>query len=330
LVKLAITLGDPSGINSEILLKALNKLPKRNISYVIYGSKKALEKAKKLTGVDLNIKEIKSINDVVKSGIYLINLYDLDVEFGSSSKETGKASVVYLENAVKDVLEKKADALITLPISKQWIMESGFPYAGHTDYLAEVSGAKEYAMVLMCKKLKVALITTHIPLKDVPSQITKEKIISKVRLINREFKEKFGISKPKIAILGLNPHASDNGNIGNEEQNIILPAVKTLREDGIEITDPLSPDTAFNRYKDFDIYVAMYHDQGLIPLKLLCFRKAVNITLGLPFIRTSPDHGTGYDIAGKNIADPSSTIEAVELAILLKRVRKWVGEIVRS
>jgi 4-hydroxythreonine-4-phosphate dehydrogenase len=321
LVKLAISLGDPAGINSEILLKALNKLPKRNISYVIYGSKKALEKAKKLTSIDLNIKEIKSINDVVKSGIYLINLYDLDVEFGSPSKETGKASVVYLENAVKDVLEKKADALITLPISKQWIMESGFPYAGHTDYLAQVSGAKEYAMVLMCKKLKVALITTHIPLKDVPSQITKEKIISKVRLINREFKEKFGISKPKIAILGLNPHASDNGNIGNEELNIILPAVKTLREDGVEITDPLSPDTAFNRYKDFDIYVAMYHDQGLIPLKLLCFKKAVNITLGLPFIRTSPDHGTGYDIAGKNTADPSSTIEAIKLAILLNKVK---------
>jgi 4-hydroxythreonine-4-phosphate dehydrogenase (EC 1.1.1.262) len=321
LVKLAISLGDPSGINSEILLKALNKLPKRNISYVIYGSKKALEKAKKLTSIDLNIKEIKSISDVVKSGIYLINLYDLDVEFGNPSKETGKASVIYLENAVKDVLGKKADALITLPISKQWIMESGFPYAGHTDYLAQVSGAKEYAMVLMCKKLKVALITTHIPLKDVPSQISKEKIISKVRLINREFKEKFGISKPKIAILGLNPHASDNGNIGNEELNIILPAVKTLREDGIEITDPLSPDTAFNRYKDFDIYVAMYHDQGLIPLKLLCFRKAINITLGLPFIRTSPDHGTGYDIAGKNIADPSSTIEAIKLAISLNKVK---------
>jgi 4-hydroxythreonine-4-phosphate dehydrogenase (EC 1.1.1.262) len=321
LVKLAISLGDPSGINSEILFKALDKLPKRNISYVIYGSKKALEKAKKLTGIDLNIKEITSINDVSKSGIYLINLYDLDVEFGNPSKETGKASVIYLENAVKDVLEKKADALITLPISKQWIMESGFPYAGHTDYLAQVSGAKEYAMVLMCKKLKVALITTHIPLKDVPSQISKEKIISKVRLINREFKEKFGISKPKIAILGLNPHASDNGNIGNEELNIILPAVKTLREDGIEITNPLSPDTAFNRYKDFDIYVAMYHDQGLIPLKLLCFRKAVNITLGLPFIRTSPDHGTGYDIAGKNIADPSSTIEAIKLAISLNKVK---------
>lgn len=321
MVKLAISLGDPSGINSEILFKALDKLPKRNISYVIYGSKKALEKAKKLTSIDLNIKEITSINDVSKYGVYLINLYDLDVEFGSPSKETGKASVIYLENAVKDVLEKKADALITLPISKQWIMESGFPYAGHTDYLAQVSGAKEYAMVLMCKKLKVGLITTHIPLKDVPSQISKEKIISKVRLINREFKEKFGISKPKIAILGLNPHASDNGNIGNEELNIILPAVKTLREDGIEITDPLSPDTAFNRYKDFDVYVAMYHDQGLIPLKLLCFRKAVNITLGLPFIRTSPDHGTGYDIAGKNIADPSSTIEAIKLAILLNKVK---------
>lgn len=317
MVKLAISLGDPAGINSEILLKALKNLPKKKVAYIIYGSKKVLEKARNLTKIDLSIEEIKTIKDIVKSGIYIIDLYDLEFEFGKPSVETGKASVVYLENAVKDILDKKVDALITLPISKHWIMESGFPYAGHTDYLAEVSGVKEFAMVLMCKKLKVALITTHIPLKDVPSQITEEKIVSKVRLLNKEFKEKFGILKPKIAVLGLNPHASDNGNIGNEEDKIIIPAVKRLRKEGVDITYPLSPDTAFNRYKDFDIFVAMYHDQGLIPLKLLCFRKAVNITIGLPFIRTSPDHGTGYDIAGKNIADPSSTIEAVKLAIKL-------------
>jgi len=315
LKKLAISLGDPSGISPEILVKSKNFL-KENIS-IIYGSKKIIEKTAKDLNIDFPIKEIKSPDEADEKGIYLVNLYDKDFKAGKPDKGTGKASVIYLEHAVKDVLDKKADALITLPISKEYIMMSGFKYAGHTDYLAEISNSSEYSMVLMCEKLKVALITTHIPLKDVPENITKEKIISKTRLINGELKHKFKIKNPKIAILGLNPHAGDGGNIGTEEIEIIKPAVEKLRGEGIIITDPLSADTAFNRYEEFDIYIAMYHDQGLIPLKLLCFKKAVNITFGLPFIRTSPDHGTGFDIAGKGIADNSSFIEAVKVALKL-------------
>lgn len=317
MVKIGISLGDPSGISPEILIKSINKLPKRDVIYVVYGGKKVLEKTAKILNKKLDFKVIENVEEIKKSGWYLLNLFDQDFEPGKPSVLSGKASVIFLESAVKDILKKNTDAIVTLPISKRWIIQSGFKYAGHTDYLAEISKTKEYVMVLMCKKMKVGLITTHIPLKDVPKSITKEKIISKVRLINRELKEKFYVENPKIAIIGLNPHASDNGNIGDEENKIIIPAVQELLKEGVNITYPLSADTAFNRYKEFDFYVAMYHDQGLIPLKLLCFKKAVNITFGLPFIRTSPDHGTGYDIAGQNIADPSSFIEAVKLAINL-------------
>lgn len=316
MVKVGISLGDPSGISPEILVKSLNKLPKSN-AYIIYGGKKVLDKTAKNLGLNVNFTVIKSPEEVKKPGYYLINIFDEDFQPASPSVLSGKASVIFLESAVEDVLNKKTDAIVTLPISKRWIMEAGFKYAGHTDYLAEVSQAKEYVMVLMCKKLKVGLITTHIPLKDVPKSITTQKIISKVKLINKELKEKFAIEKPKIAIVSLNPHASDNSNIGDEEERIIIPAINQLLNEGVDITYPLSADTAFNRYKEFDFYVAMYHDQGLIPLKLMCFRKAVNITFGLKFIRTSPDHGTGYDIAGKNVADPSSFIEAVKLAVKL-------------
>lgn len=317
MVKVGISLGDPTGINGEILLKALKKIPKKNISYIIYGCEKTLHNSKELTNINIEYKNVSNVEDIKKSGIYLINLSDGDFEFGKPSIESGKASILFLENAVKDIINKKLDALVTLSISKQWIMESGFSYAGHTDYLADVSNTKDYAMVLMCKKMKVALITTHIPIKDVPKNITQEKIVKKIKLVVKEFKDKFSILNPKIAVLGLNPHASDNGNIGDEEEKIIKPALNKLKEEGINVIGPLSPDTAFNNYKNYDIYVAMYHDQGLIPLKMLCFRKAINITLGLPFIRTSPDHGTAYDIAGKNIADPSSLIEAIKLSIIL-------------
>ena len=310
--KFGISLGDPSGISPEIFLKSIDSL--KNGIFILYGSKSILKKTSKLLNLNFSVKEINSPEEAKKEGIYLINIDDKDYEIGKPSKETGKASIDYLQKAVEDVLNKKIDAVVTLPISKEYIMEAGFKYAGHTDYLAEVSKTKEYLMVLLCKKLKVALVTTHIPLKDVPENITKGKIISKTNLLWKELKEKFKIKNPKIAVLGLNPHAGDGGNIGTEEIEIINPAVEILKEKRINVTYALSADTAFNRYKEFDAYLAMYHDQGLIPLKLLCFKKAVNITLGLPFIRTSPDHGTGYDIAGKGIADPSSFLEAVKLA----------------
>ncbi|MGC9006074.1 MAG: 4-hydroxythreonine-4-phosphate dehydrogenase PdxA [Sulfurihydrogenibium sp.] len=324
MVKVGISLGDPSGISPEILVKALTskKIPKKDVAYIVYGSKNTLLKTSKDLNINLKFDVINSLEEIKKSGFYLFNLYDKDFQPGKPSKESGKASVIFLENAVKDVLNKKTDGIVTLPISKKWIMESGFKYAGHTDYLADVSNTKDYVMALVCKKMKVGLITTHIPIKDVPSKITKDSIISKIKVIDRELKEKFDIKNPSIAVVGLNPHASDGGNIGNEEIEIITPALNQLKEEGINVVGPLSADTAFNRYKDFDIFVAMYHDQGLIPLKLLCFRKAVNITLGLPFIRTSPDHGTGYDIAGKNLADPSSLIESINTAVLLIKKRK--------
>lgn len=308
--KIAITLGDPTGISPEILVKSVDVLPEN--TYIIYGSKQTIDfyidKLKKLKFYKL----VKSIDEAKEKGFYLINVFDENFTPAKPSKLSGKASVLYLEKAVEDILQNKANALITLPISKEYAMQAGFKYAGHTDYLAEVSNTKNYCMVLMCDKLKVALITTHIPLKDVVKNITKEKIVNTVLLVNNVLKQKFKVENPKIAILGINPHAGDGGNIGIEEIRIIEPAVELLRNKGIKITNPLSADTAFNRYREFDIYVAMYHDQGLIPLKLLCFKKAVNITFGLPFIRLSPDHGTGFVIAGKFIADPSSFIQSVK------------------
>ncbi|MEZ0322809.1 MAG: 4-hydroxythreonine-4-phosphate dehydrogenase PdxA [Hydrogenothermaceae bacterium] len=312
--KVGISFGDPTGISGEILVKGYKNFPKR-VAYIIYGNQKVIEKAKTLTGSNFRYNIVESPEEVKKSGFYLINLNDYDFEFGKPSVLSGKASVNYLEKAVNDILNKKTDALVTLPISKRWIMESGFKYAGHTDYLAEVSRSKEYMMVLMCPKLIVGLITTHIPLREVPLRIKKESIISKTELFYNFLKSYLKKDSPKVAILGLNPHASDNGNIGDEEEKVIIPAVEYLKNLGLNIIGPLSPDTAFINYKNYDGYIAMYHDQGLIPLKMACFRKAVNITLGLNFVRTSVDHGTGYDIAGKNMADPSSLIEAVKVAV---------------
>ena len=320
MVKFGITLGDPTGISSEVLLKSIDKLPKG--AYILYGSKNVLKKSSKLFNLNNPFIEIKSPDYANKEGFYIINIYDKDFELGKPSKESGKASILYLERAVKDVLDGKLKGIITLPISKDYIIEAGFKYKGHTDYLAEVSNTKEYIMMLLCEKLKVALLTTHIPLRDVPNYITKENIKGKLDLLIKEIKRKFKIYNPKIAVLGLNPHGGDNEKIGDEEINIINPVIKEFTDKGYNIIGSLSPDTAFINYKDYDCYFSMYHDQGLIPLKLLCFKKAVNLTLGLPFIRTSVDHGTGFDIAGKNKADPSSFIEAVKLATKLAELEK--------
>lgn len=314
--KIGISLGDPAGISGEILIKGYKSFPK-NVAYVIYGNQNVLKKAENLTGIKLEYKLIDDPVKIKERGFYLIPVDDYDFEFGLPSVISGKSSTEYLKMATMDIVGKRIDGMVTLPISKRWVMEAGFGYAGHTDYLADVSKAKEYMMVLMCKKLIVGLITTHIPIKEIPIRLTTEKIVSKTELFNMFLKNYLRKEFPKIGMLGLNPHASDGGNIGDEEQKIISPAVDRLKKLQIYITGPLSPDTAFVNYKNFDGYVSMYHDQGLIPLKMLCFRKAVNITLGLGFVRTSPDHGTGYDIAGKNIADPSSLIEAVRLAVNL-------------
>ena len=316
-MRIGITLGDPSGISPEILVKSYKKLP--DVTYIIYGSEEPIKRAFEITGSEIPYRIIKSPEDAEKKGFYLIPVLDEKFIPGKPDSRSGKASALYLEKAVDHILAKKIDALVTLPISKKHIMASGFKFAGHTDYLAYRSGVKRYIMMLMCKKMKVALATTHIPVKEIPKKLQKINLKEMIKLLSTETEKKFRIKNPKIAVLGLNPHAGDGGNIGREEIEIIQPAVELLRKEGIDLTDPLSPDTAFLDPSKYDVYFAMYHDQGLIPLKMLCFKKAVNITLGLPFIRTSPDHGTGFDIAGKGIADPSSFIEAVKVAVSLIR-----------
>jgi len=316
-MRIGITLGDPCGISPEILVKSYNKLPER--TYIIYGSEEPIKKAFEITGIKIPYRIIKNPEKADKKGFYLIPVLDKEFVPGKPDALSGKASALYLEKAVDHILAKKIDAIVTLPVSKKHIMASGFKFAGHTDYLAYRSGVKNYIMMLMCKKMKVALATTHIPVKDISKKLKKIDIKEMIRLLHKEMKKKFMIKNPKIAVLGLNPHAGDGGNIGKEEIEIIQPAVELLRKEGISLTDPLSPDTAFLDPSKYDVYFAMYHDQGLIPLKMLCFKKAVNITLGLPFIRTSPDHGTGFDIAGKGMADPSSFIEAVKTAVSLIR-----------
>jgi len=228
-------------------------------------------------------------------------------------KDSGKAQVLYIEKAIEDAKEGKIKAIVTLPINKESAKLGGFPFPGHTEFLAHSFGVKEYAMMLANEKLKVVLQTTHVALKDVPNLITEGKILSKLRLIDKSLRN------PRIAVAGLNPHAGENGLFGDEELKIIKPAVEKARKEGINVTGPLPADTVFVRALkgEFDVVLCMYHDQGLIPIKLLGFGNSVNVTLGLPIIRTSVDHGTAYDIAGKGIANPESFKTAVKVAVEL-------------
>ncbi|WP_457622899.1 4-hydroxythreonine-4-phosphate dehydrogenase PdxA [Persephonella sp.] len=317
MIKVGITLGDPTGISPEILLKSLSSLPKA--VYIIYGTESILKETSDTLSLEYKINKIASFEEIKKEGFYLKEVYKGNFTPGKPDKNSAEASIKYLKEAVKDILNDKINGLVTLPISKEYVIEAGFKSAGHTDFLAEASNTKNYLMMLMCEKMKVALATTHIPLEEVPRKITKKLIELKLRLLHRELIEKFKIKSPKIAVVGLNPHAGDGGKIGTEEIEIIKPVIEKLNKEGFNLIGPLPPDTCFVRYSDYDAFFSMYHDQGLIPLKLLCFKKAVNVTLGLPFVRTSPDHGTGFDIAGKGIADPTSFIEAVKLLIKLTK-----------
>ena len=213
--------------------------------------------------------------------------------------------------AVVDAVYGKLQGLLTMPINKFWAKLAGFSYEGQTEFLAQACNVREYAMLMYSEKLKVIPFTTHIPLREVPERIRKDDIVKKVKLIDREFKRLFGI-EPVVGILGLNPHAGDMGVIGEEDMKEIAPAVEALKREGYKVEGPLSPDSAFLNI-NYDVYLCMYHDQGLIPFKMLAFREGVNLTLGIPFVRTSPDHGVAYDIAWKGIADEGPSLSALKL-----------------
>lgn len=315
--RIGLTMGDPNGISPEIVVKALNSDEVTSVcSPVVYGSGDVLESASRLTGMRLGC----PIYD--PSGFTTADLKPCRVD-----KKAGEASLSYIREAVKAAMSGGIDAMVTAPISKESTHLAGSRFPGHTEMLKELTGADEAVMMFEGGSFRVVLVTIHTALRNVPDLITKERVLSVIKITNRALVDKFKIPKPRIAVCGLNPHAGESGAFGDEEILHISPAVAEARKLGIGITGPLPADTLFyyaNQGK-WDAVVAMYHDQGLIPFKMLSFNVGVNLTLGLPIIRTSPDHGTAFNIAWKGVADPSSMIAAVKVAArLASRPRKNV------
>jgi len=319
--KLAITAGDPGGIGPEVVLKAV-PVVSRECLPIIIGNSAIIEEARSLSGVSIKIKKIRDVGEACPA---TDTLWCLDPDSGGVFKkcetaaENGIAAVQCIKKGVALALEKKVDALVTAPISKEALHLAGFPWPGHTEMLGELTGTKEYAMMLVGGPLKVILVTIHTSLRSVPGLVTKKSVLRAVRLAKKA-SEMLGIDRPRIGVAGLNPHAGESGMLGTEEKEEIAPAVEAAAGEGIAAEGPYPPDTIFHKAYNggVDIVVCMYHDQGLIPLKMIAFEKGVNVTVGLPIIRTSPDHGTAYDIAWKGIADPSSMIEAIRLAVRLR------------
>lgn len=307
--RVAITMGDPSGIGPEITVLALSVI-KENAEFTIIGDRQVFQKAKA---------KIKAKADRLGGHrfIDLANINHRNFKFGRVSAEYGRASIEYLDKALELIGENEVDSLVTGPVSKESVNKAGFVFSGHTEYLAKCTGAKDFVMMLLNNKLKISLVTRHIPLAGVPAALDKKKICSTIALTHQALKKLFLIKYPRIAVCGINPHASDNGLIGEEEQRIIRPALRSLGRSLKGITGPLPADVAIAKAAcgEYDCIVAIYHDQALIPLKLSSPQSGVNITLGLPFVRTSPLHGTAFDIAGRGKARPDSLLEAIRLAI---------------
>lgn len=314
-IKVGITFGDPSGVGPDIIVKALSSIAGL-AEPVIIGDRKIFDKAGAKT---LKIKKYKFID--------LDNVPSRGFSFGKVKAEYGKASLEYLDKALELIKGREIDCLVTSPICKEAINLAGFPLGGHTEYFAERTKTKNFVMMLLNRQLKISLVTRHLPVRKVALSIDSDKISRTVLLTYKSLKELFSIDNPRIGVCGLNPHASDNGLIGDEENKVIKPALDRLRAGlGCLIDGPLPADTAvlMAKEKKYDCLIAMYHDQALIALKLTDRDTGVNITLGLPFIRTSPLHGTAFDIAGTALANPASLIEAVKLAIRCCQSQKRV------
>jgi 4-hydroxythreonine-4-phosphate dehydrogenase len=330
---IGISLGDFNGIGPEIILKTfIDHEFTKLCTPVIYGSLKILQKYRKHFGMseENQFLHIKSIEQVAHKKVNVINCWEEDhpIEPSLITETAGKCAFLSLKNAVSDLKNKKIDALVTAPINKQNIQNENFKFIGHTEYLQAQFESKEVLMFMVSDDLKVAVVSMHVPVSEIVNDITKEKISSKLNLMLHSLKNDFAILKPKIAVLGLNPHAGDNGAIGKEEQEIIKPLVNEYFEKGHLVFGPFPADGFFasENFTKFDAILAMYHDQGLIPFKMKAFENGVNFTAGLNGVRTSPDHGTAYDIAGKGVADESSFRNAVYAALDIIKHREFISE----
>lgn len=315
-IKIGITMGDPSGIGPVITLKAIAKL-KYLFDFVVIGDKGVLNSAQYSIPLPVPASPAPGNTQYYKL-IDLKNINHKVFSFGKIRPEYGGASIQYLDKAVELVKNGEIDCIVTCPISKEAVNSAGFRCGGHTEYFSARTNTKDFAMMLLNREIKISLISRHIPLKKVPAFINEERIFSTAMLTYNSLRNLFSVKNPRIAVCGLNPHASDNGLIGDEENRVIIPALKRLKARIKCVDGPLSADVAIakTRLKQYDCAVAMYHDQALIPLKVLGDKLGVNVTLGLPFIRTSPLHGTAFDLAkkGLGLANPDSLIEAIKVA----------------
>ena len=332
-LSVGITIGDINGIGPEVIIKTFADNRMHQVcTPVIYGSTKTISFHKKaINNTEFNFTTIRNIGELNHKRTNLINCWEeeIKIDIGQATPTGGKYAFMALQQACKDLAEGNIDVLVTAPIDKKTMQQEGFRFPGHTEYLAQQFNSPDYLMMLVSDRLRVATVTGHIPVKKVSEEITIEKIVSKIKVMNNSLKRDFNIRKPRIAVLGLNPHSGDDGLIGSEEKEIISPAIKAAFDSGILVYGPFPADGFFGmtKFKSFDGVLAMYHDQGLVPFKSLSFDSGVNFTAGLPIVRTSPDHGTGYDIAGKNIASEDSFRSAIYLACDIFNNRKLYDEV---
>ncbi|MGI6219295.1 MAG: 4-hydroxythreonine-4-phosphate dehydrogenase PdxA [Bacteroidaceae bacterium] len=336
-IRIGITQGDTNGIGYEVILKAFEDPTMFELcTPIVYGSSKIASYHRKSLNLNTNFTGISSAAEAAPDRLNIVNVQEEDtkIELSKPTAEAGKAAYAALERAVEDAKEGAFDVLVTAPINKNTIQNDNFHFAGHTEYLEERLGnGQKSLMILMKGDLRVALVTNHLPISQVPAAITKERIMEKARILNQSLKRDFGKGRPRIAILALNPHAGDNGLLGKEEEEIISPAIRELNEEeGIYCFGPYPADGFFgsDKLSQFDAVLAMYHDQGLAPFKALCMDEGVNYTAGLPIVRTSPAHGTAYDIAGKGVASPESFRQALYTAIDIFRARRADDEARRN
>jgi 4-hydroxythreonine-4-phosphate dehydrogenase len=326
-LKIGISIGDINGIGLEVILKNMaNPELSKCATFVIYGSSKVVSYHKNIVEVDFHFHQAPNIDRIHRDKVNVINCWSdsVNISLGKATEEGGQYAFKSLEAATNDLRHGLIDALITAPINKQAMKMAGFPFPGHTEYITKTLEAEDSLMFMVHEDIKVGLVTNHLPLGEVQATIDKRLLIRKIRMMEQSLRIDFGIERPTIAVLGLNPHASDEGTIGTEEVDFIRPAIVELKKKGMMVMGPYAADGFFGsgQYKKFDGILAMYHDQGLIPFKVLSFGRGVNFTAGLNGVRTSPDHGTAYELAGENMADPSSFRQALFMAMDIARNRK--------
>ncbi|GAA5520627.1 4-hydroxythreonine-4-phosphate dehydrogenase PdxA [Aliifodinibius salicampi] len=323
--RIAISSGDYNGIGPEVILKCLNKRKSQNDTVIILSSQRVIDFYSELLDIPLPRQNVRTIDEIQPGKVNVLECYDdINIEPGKLSQKAGKCAMQAVEKGIELCNTGLADALVTAPISKEAVNLAGYHIPGHTEFLAEHTHTDDFMMMLVNDNLRVGLASVHIPIADVPQNITEDSITRYLRIMNSSLQRDFNIARPRIAVFGLNPHAGDGGIIGKEEQDIISPAIQKAQELSINVSGPYAADGFFGnkKYEECDGILAMYHDQGLVPFKALSFGAGVNFTAGLPIVRTSPDHGTAFDIAGKGKANPSSFEQAFSLARQLSANRK--------